>query len=171
MPAKPDDPQISDLVTYINDNVSSVDDKSILTLTMTDSHPEHAKAFLSQLVEATNANIKAKDSVSLDQYVTYLSNRIAHLDSVTQREPLTALLMTEERRLMLTHVNVPYAATPLDGPVIQPRSPFLKFEIGVLAGFTFGCLLALWQAFRPSRRQSISGRSEHTIKSSSTAVL
>jgi hypothetical protein len=66
---------------------------------------------------------------------------------VAQRTALDNLLLTEERRLMLTNVQVAYAATPLDGPNAVRASSAWKIGIGLAAGLSLGCIVALALAF------------------------
>lgn len=47
---------------------------------------------------------------------------------------------------MLTQVDVPYAASPLDGPNSTIQPPMQKFLICALGGIALGCALAFVRA-------------------------
>ena len=145
MPPAPDRPQIDDLVKYIKNRVTVTTEKtSSLTIISTEVRdPENGKQFLSRLVDAANQTIRNRDRADMRQYVDYLSNRLENLTAVAQRTALDNLLLTEERRLMLTNVQVAYAATPLDGPNAVRANSAWKIGTGLAAGFALGCIIAL----------------------------
>ena len=144
-PPSPEIPQIGDLVDYLRKNVTVTADRSssLTTITTTTTDPEKGKLFLSRLVDAANQSIRNRDRSDIREYVKYLSNRLEKLTAVEQRTALDNLLLTEERRLMLTEVQVAYAATPLDGPNATATTAISKIGMGLGAGFFLGILLAL----------------------------
>jgi hypothetical protein len=145
MPPAPDTPQVSDLVEYIKDTVTLTTEKtsSLTIISMESRDLERSKLFLTRLVDAANQTIRERDRADLTKYVDYVSNRIESLTAVAQRPALDALLLTEERRLMLTNVQVAYAATTLDGPNAVRSNAALKIAISVAAGFILGGVLAI----------------------------
>jgi hypothetical protein len=135
----------SDLASYIGDSVKIATDKTnIAHLTYANRDPQFAAEFLSMVQRTTADYLKEQDRRVLHQYVDYLSKEIAVTTSVEQRAALAALLLEQDRRLMLSNVNAPYAAAVLSGPDVAPRS----LAVGTLAvfmatGFVLGIALAL----------------------------
>jgi uncharacterized protein involved in exopolysaccharide biosynthesis len=145
MPPAPETPDIDTLVRFIKSNVTITAEKtsSLTTLSMEVRDPEKGKQFLTRLVDAANQTIRNRDRADMRQYVDYLSKRLETLTSVGQRSALDNLLLTEERRLMLTNVQVAYAATPIDGPNAIRANSAWKIGVGAGTGFALGCLIAL----------------------------
>ena len=123
--------------------------EGLLTLTMGSASPEFAKQFLSRLIVQANDYIKERDAESLRQYVDYLSAKLSNMENLSQREALQNLLLEQNRRLMLTRVNVPYAATPLDAPIAVTVSPIPIVIRWAAIGFIFGSIIALLAGFAP----------------------
>ena len=69
-----------------------------------------AAEFLSEVVQAANDYIKQQDQGINRQYVDYLARELATNANLSQHQALSDLLVQEERSLMLTGVNFPYAA-------------------------------------------------------------
>lgn len=132
-----------DLATYIDHNIVAVQLKktdSVMTLTYVDSNPQFAAQFLSQVVKAANDYVRAQSRETQKRYVEYLTSSAAQTTNVEQRQAIDNLLLQEERQLMMTEVDVPYAAQILDGPTITPVNRALKTiamftAIGMLLGF------------------------------------
>lgn len=145
MPPAPETPQINDLVRYIKDTVVLTTEKasSVTVLSMQAKDPVDGKRFLNRLVNEANQTIRERDRADLRQYVDYVSQRLENLTAVAQRPALDSLLQTEERRLMLTNVQVAYAATILDGPNTIRASSAWKIGVGAAAGLLLGCSIAL----------------------------
>jgi hypothetical protein len=61
-------------------------------------------------------------------------------------------LLQQERRLMMTEVDVPYAATIMDGPTVVPVNSALKtLLINGMLGFFLGIMIVLGRDFVPAR--------------------
>lgn len=148
-PPSPDMPQVDDLVKYLQTAISLTTDRftSVTTLTMTARDPQKGAQILNRLVDAANQSVRNRDRSNLRQYVDYLSKKLQDLSTVDQRSALDNLLLAEERRLMLTEVDVPYAAARLDGPNAVPTTAVAQIGIGLLGGFVLGSLIALFLQF------------------------
>jgi len=131
----------TELAQYIEGSVEVTVDKAnqVVRLNYQSPKPQFAAQFLTLLVQTTNDYIKSQDRVVLRQYVNYLANQASTATNVAQRDAIDQLLLQQERKLMLTEVDVPYAASVLDGPTILPVNKALKLiavygALGLIAG-------------------------------------
>lgn len=149
MPPAPEKPEINDLVKYLRDTVTITTEKasSVTVLSIQAKDPENGKLFLKRLVNEANQTVRERDRADLRQYVDYVTQRLENLTAVAQRAALDSLLLTEERRLMLTNVQVAYAATILDGPNATRSNSVWKTGVGLAVGLLLGCCIALIQEF------------------------
>jgi len=115
----------------------------IMIMTMSDSDQTLVVTFLSRLIDTTNNYLKDNDRQSLRQYVNYLSLKLQRLDIVAQRESLQSLLTEQSRRLMLTEVNVPYAAVALGTVNASLKNPLIKVLVLTVLSALFGALIAI----------------------------
>jgi hypothetical protein len=145
----------SDLANYISGRVTIEQNKknSIVILTYADPKPQFAAQFLFTVVKASNDYIKALNHDNERRYVAYLANTVTKTTNVEQRQTLDTLLLQHERQLMMTEVDVPYAATILEGPSVTPVNRVLKMLLvyGTI-GFVIGLLIAFFRR-RISRAQ------------------
>lgn len=148
----------TELAQYIYGSVDVTIDKAnqVVKLSYQSPKPEFAAQFLSLLVQTTNDYIKAQDRLVLRQYVDYLASQTAAATNVAQRDVLDQLLLQQERKLMLTEVNVPYAATVLDGPTVLPVNRALKLILAFGAlGLIVGALIALGGHYLAARLRDL----------------
>jgi len=141
----------SDLAGYIAGNVEISQNKknAIAILSYSDSKPERASQFLAAVVSSANDYIKRLNNENERRYVAYLADTVAKTTNVEQRQILDTLLLQHERQLMMTEVDVPYAATILEGPSVTPVNKVMKMLLAFAAlGFLIGLLVAL---FRPRK--------------------
>jgi hypothetical protein len=140
----------TELAQYIFGAVNVTIDKTsqVVRLDYQNSRPEFTAQFLNLLVQTTNDYIRAQDRAVVRQYVGYLANQATSATNVAQRDAIDQLLLQQERKLMLTEVNVPYAASVLDGPIVLPVNNVLK-KIAMYGGlgFVFGILIVLGKQF------------------------
>lgn len=144
-----------DLANYIADQVIVEQPKktdSVTLLTYTNRNPQFAAQFLSQVVKATNDYVRAQNRETQKHYVEYLSASAAQMTNVEQRQAIDTLLLQEERQLMMTEVDVPYAAQVLDGPTVSPVNHALK-TIAVFTGIglILGIAIAMCRDILPRR--------------------
>jgi len=148
----------TDLAQYIDGAVDVAIDKTnqVVKLSYEYPKPQFAAEFMTVLVRTTNDYIKEQDRIVLRQYVNYLANQAVQATNVAQRDAIDQLLLTQERKLMLTEVDVPYAANVLDGPTVLPRNKALKIiAIYGALGMILGGLIALGRHYlRFGGRQS-----------------
>ena len=118
----------TDLAQYITGEVVVTVDKSnsVVKLDYRSAKPKFAGQFLSLLINTTNDYIRIQDRSVLRQYVGYLSTQASEATNVAQRDAFDQLLLQQERKLMLSEVDVPYAAKILDGPTVLPINSGLK---------------------------------------------
>ena len=146
----------AELAQYIDGAVVVTIDKtnSIVKLDYQNPKPEFAKEFLGLLVKTTNDYIRIQDRGVLRQYVSYLSGQAAQATNVTQRDAFDQLLLQQERKLMLSEVDVPYAATTLDGPTALPLNTAVKkIAIFSVLGLLAGAFIALGSRYVRTRRR------------------
>jgi hypothetical protein len=135
-----------ELAQYVESQVIVTTDKTsqIVKLNYLSSKPEFAARFMSLLITTTNDYIRLQDRSVLRQYVGYLTNQASQATNVAQRDALDQLLLQQERKLMLSEVDVPYAATVLDGPTIAPMNSAIKrIVIYTMLGGIVGSLIVL----------------------------
>ena len=85
------------------------------------------------------------------QYVDYLSRQLGRDQNAGQRESLQDLLLEEQRNLMLTNVDTPYAADILDPPTVSSRGPTMKILIALGVGFLISFLVVAGRVLLRSR--------------------
>jgi hypothetical protein len=145
----------TELAQFIEGSVVPTIDKTspIVKLDFQSSKPEFARQFLGLVVKTTNDYIRIQDRNILRQYVSYLSSQAAQATNVAQRDAFDQLLLQQERKLMLSEVDVPYAATTLDGPTVLPLNTAVKkIAIFSFLGLVVGSLIALAVRYFRTRR-------------------
>ena len=151
-----------DLADNTNTNVVLTTDRTshILTLTMDSHDPKFAALYLNTLVQATNDYIKNQDLSAVRPFVDYLNAKLATTNlNLSQHEALVSLLVEQERRLMLSSVNVPYAASIQDGPNVTISNRAIRMLavdaiIGLLLGFAAGIGGHFWMNGKRARSEA-----------------
>jgi hypothetical protein len=150
----PDAPRTAvDLAEFTASRVTLTSDRTthILTLTMDADDPKFATLYLRTLVDATNAFVKGEDLSVVQPLVTYLNAKLATPNlNLAQHDALSALLVEQERRLMLSAVDVPYAASIHDGPNVSISNGAMRMLavdaiLGLVLGMALGIGLGLWK--------------------------
>lgn len=127
---------------------------SLVTLTFEYSKPDFAARFLAAVVTTTNDHIRIENREMQKRYVEYLSQSAAAATNVEQRQAIDTLLLQEERQLMLTEVDLPYAAKVLDGPTVVPVNHVLRtLVIYTFCGFVLGSVLTILLGSAFSKRR------------------
>jgi hypothetical protein len=146
---------MTDLVQYIESQVVATQLKktdSVYALTYKYRDPKFAAQFLAQVVKATNDYIRAQNRDAQERYVDYLSASAVKATNVEQRQAIDTLLLQEERQLMMTEVDTPYAAQILDGPTVTPVNNALKtIAIFTAIGLFFGMVIAVSRDLFPRK--------------------
>jgi hypothetical protein len=145
---------LDDLAAYVGGSVSVEPNKinSMVELRYTNRKPEFAAKFLSAVVKSTNDHIREQSRDTQKRYVEYLSNSAGKTANVEQRMAIDALLLQEERQLMMTEVDVPYAAKVLDGPIVKPVNDAKKTIVtNAFIGFVLGAILMLSRDLLPRK--------------------
>jgi hypothetical protein len=133
-------------VTITPDRVTHV-----LTLSMDSKNPKFAVRYLNVLVQAANDFNKERDRSTILPYVNYLHQKLATENlNLAQHDAFAGLLVEQERRLMLSSVDVPYAASIQDGPNITMSNKAVRMlavdvMLGLVLGFGAGWIWS-WQA-------------------------
>jgi uncharacterized protein involved in exopolysaccharide biosynthesis len=145
---------VVDLAQYNSGAVAVTKDKTsgLVTLSYYNRDPKFAADYLGKIVRTTNDYIREQDHAAMRNMVDYVSHRIATNTNIDQRTALDSLLLQQERRLMMTEVDAPYAATILDGPVVTPLNTVLRTTL--LNGFLFlliGLAIVLFRGLIPQR--------------------
>jgi hypothetical protein len=145
---------IEDLSVYLSGAVVAEENKNnaMVLVRYTSRKPEFAAEFLSSVIKSTNDYIRAQSRETQKRYVEYLSNSAAKTANVEQRMAIDTLLLQEERQLMMTEVDIPYAAKVLDGPRITPINDGLKIiAINAIMGLILGTIMAACRDFLPRK--------------------
>jgi len=144
----PDSPRTAkDLANYTEANVVITSDRitHVLMLSMESRDPKFATFYLQALVQATNDFIRQEDRSTIQPYVDYLNKKLSTSLNVAQRDALSNILLDQERRLMLSSVSVPYAASIQDGPNVDISNKARRMLavdgfLGLALGLGFGVL-------------------------------
>lgn len=149
----------TDLADYIGYRIVVTQIKkadAVYSLTYTNRDPKTAAQFLTLVVKATNDYIRAQNREMQERYVDYLTTSAAKATNVEQRQAIDTLLLQEERQLMMTEVDIPYAAKILDGPTVAPANhglrviaicTFLGLMIGLIAAMSRNMLPHKWRVW------------------------
>jgi hypothetical protein len=125
---------------------------SVNSLTYINRDPQFAAQFLVLVVSATNDFVRAQSRETQKRYVDYLSASAAKTANVEQRQAIDTLLLQEERQLMMTEVDIPYAAQILDGPTVTPVNRALKtIAAYTVIGLLLGVIIALARDMLPRK--------------------
>jgi hypothetical protein len=142
------------LATYIAQSVLNQQNKqnSIVVITYTHRKPEFAAEFLSRVVQETNNLIRRQDRDNQRHYVQYLTEAATRSTNVEQRQALDTLLLQQERQLMMTEVDAPYAVRVLEGPNVKPVNAVLKtLALDTLVGIIIGIGLVMCRNLIPRK--------------------
>ncbi len=155
----PDSPRTPlDLANYTAGNVTITPDRTthILTLSMDAKDPKAAVRYLNVLVWATNDFIREKDRSTILPYVDYLHQKLATSNlNLAQHDAFSSLLVDEERRLMLSSVDVPYAASIQDGPNVAMSNKAVRMlAVDVMLGLVLGFGAGWIWSWRAEKRRS-----------------
>jgi hypothetical protein len=146
---------VTDLAQYIEGQVIAAKLKktdSVNTLTYVNRNPQFAAQFLALVVKTTNDYIRAQNREIQKRYVDYLSASAAKTTNVEQRQAIDTLLLQEERQLMMTEVDIPYAAQILDGPTVTPVNRALKIiAVYTAFGFILGIVISISRDLLPRK--------------------
>ena len=155
----PDAPRTAlDLAENTANQVTITPDRTthILTLSMDSKEPKFAVRYLNVLVLATNDFIREKDRSSILPYVDYLHQKLATENlNLAQHDAFAGLLVEQERRLMLSSVEVPYAASIQDGPNITMSNKAVRMlAVDVMLGLVLGFGAGWIWSWRAEKRRS-----------------
>lgn len=151
----------TDLANFTESEVVLSSDRTthILTLTMDAKDPEFASHYLRTLVQATNDFIKKEDLSTVRPIMAYLNAKLATNLNLAQHDALASLLVEQERRLMLSSVDLPYAASIQDGPNVSPSNGALRMLagdsiVGLVLGLAIGMIRGIWVTRKRARSGS-----------------
>ena len=152
----PDSPRTPlDLANYTEGNVFLTSDRTthVLTLSMESRDPKFATFYLKALVQATNDFIRQEDRAAIVPYVNYLNRKLATDLNVAQRDALSNILLDQERRLMLSSVSVPYAASIQDGPNVTISNKARRMLIvDAFLGLVIGLGIGVFRSLRAGKK-------------------
>ena len=118
---------------------------SIRELSYSHPDPEAAKTFLAAIHQAADTRIRANVRNAATQRIAYLNQKLETTRNQIHRQSLTDLLLEQERALMLTAIDQPYAASIIEPPAAHYKptwpSRTLVLFAGVLLGALFGFIL------------------------------
>jgi hypothetical protein len=143
-----------DLAAYNEGAVEKEESKtnSLVKLRFNHDNPGFAAYYLSQLVKTANDYVRGQNRETRHTYVNYIREAISKNTNVDQRQILDQLLLQEERQLMMTEVDAPYAASVLDGPTVTPVNKVLRtLLIDSFAGLLIGAAIAIGSNHLPRR--------------------
>lgn len=106
------------LASYIDQNVTlePVGASSLRRLQYWHPNPDMGKAFIQMIHAQTDSFIRAAIKAGAQERVQYLSAKMQEAVHPEHRKALTELLLEQERLLMLSSIEQPYAATIIEPP-------------------------------------------------------
>lgn len=131
-----------DITSYLNRNLrqEELEVPNTYKLSVFYRDKETAKAILVGLIDATNHVMLEFDKDDAENSEGYLLNKLQSSDVTLaeQRMALTSILVTQEQKLLLLHMNKYYVAKPIDYVTVS-NSPVwpdtrLIFVIGLIIG-------------------------------------
>ncbi|HET7086139.1 MAG TPA: hypothetical protein VFI23_15290 [Rhizomicrobium sp.] len=143
-----------DLALYLGNSITIESNKlnSMVSLQYINRKPDLAAQHLALVVKAANDYIRAQSRETQRRYVEYLTQSAAKATNVEQRQAIDTLLLQEERQLMMTEVDVPYAAKILDGPTVAPvNKAFKTIAIYTIIGLFLGLVISMARDLLPQR--------------------
>ena len=130
----------------------------MLTLQVQTEDRTFAKQFLVTIYNEGNQYVRLIDTRRAQKFAAFVEDRFRSENSRALQDALGTLLVNQERFLMVTSVDLPYAVQLIDGPIstVSPTSPNTKLlrEIGLgvgLAGSIF--VILVWEAVAAERRR------------------
>jgi LPS O-antigen subunit length determinant protein (WzzB/FepE family) len=118
------------------------------------SDAKDAQNILKALYEHADGLLRERAAERSTKQLEYLRGKIAEVANLEHRQAVVELMSQEERKLMLSKVNLPYAAQIVAGPSLPlyPTSPkaATAAALGALGGLGIGAALALWRDRRRS---------------------
>jgi len=145
---------VPELAAYITGAIGKEQNKqnAIVMLSYTNRKRDFSAEFLKRVVEETNNYIRALNRSNQRRYVQYLAVAAARSTNVEQRQAIDSLLLQQERQLMMTEVEGPYAAQILDGPNVAPVHGITKtLAIYTFLGILLGVFITLGRRYLPRR--------------------
>jgi hypothetical protein len=123
--------------------IQSADESNSLELDIEFQDRELASQLLQRIFVEGNEVVRLLDTRRAEKFAGYVENRFTRETNTSLQDAMLTLLMTQERFLMMTRVDLPYAANLLDGPNAseRPTSPKLLLMTAVGALFGFGLML------------------------------
>lgn len=145
---------VIDLAQFNTGAIAVTKDKAtgLVTLSYFNPNPKFAADYLTLVLKTTNDYMREQDRATQRNMVEYVARRISTNTNVEQRQALGNLMLQQERRLMMTEVDAPYAATILDGPTVIPLNTVLRTTM--LSGFFYmmiGMAAVLFRDLVPKR--------------------
>jgi len=114
----------------------------MVTISMTSSDPEMAKKILIAAHEETNAVLRSMVARHASQQVNYLQTKLAGVTVADYRAALLQILSAQEKTLMLTQTDAPFAADIVSPPTSSQRPssprPLLYVAISAAIGALIG---------------------------------
>jgi hypothetical protein len=158
-------PDAEDLQVLIEKNlqVRRLNQPGFYQLLFKASSPETATVFLEKLYAAADTTLKDRERTRVEARISYLERKIQQVNISEYRQTLLALLSQEEKKLLATVADLPYAADVLAHAQAErrPSSPnIVAILVGMaLLGLAFGAAIVAWLENRRAlgeRRDSIS---------------
>ncbi len=119
---------VIDLAQFNAGAIGVTKDKAtgLVTLSFQHPNPNFAADYLKLVLTTANDYMREQDRSTQRNMVEYVARRLSTSTNVEQHQSLSNLMLQQERRLMMTEVNAPYAATILDGPTVMPLNTVLR---------------------------------------------
>lgn len=138
------------LRSYLKDNVKTSKgvETPVFTVSFDHRSPEFARKLLTQLWQAADDHVRARDKARAEASIAHLSHRLDTETRLEHRAVLAAALGEQERVLMMAAAESPYAAEMVEDAFVsrKPVSPNVGLTLAgaLFFGLLAGCLLVLF---------------------------
>lgn len=140
-----------------NLGVSKVSTTEMVRMTYKDRDPERALALLKGIIADSDNLIRIDAASRAAEQADYLRGRLAQTTIEEYRDTLLKLLAEQEQTLMLTQSSLPFAAEPVQQPIVDRvpnKRPVLYALIAAVVGFSFSAFIAIVvESWRAGRRR------------------
>lgn len=126
--------------------------KAIVAISMTHEDPAFANDFLAALSDTSDDIVRARMVARSQEYIAYLTTRLATVTLAEHRSKLADSLSEQERTLMLASSGLPFAAESFGDPAATRRPTAPRPGLVLAGALVFGLLVGIATALFVERR-------------------
>ncbi len=134
-------PSTKSLAEYLGDKlgISEIAKTGMRRITFQHEDSEFAVQLLRWIHEESDQLIREETQERTTRQIEYIERKLATVRITEHRQSLTLLLSDQEKQMMMTQVDLPFAARIIDPPTVSEMptwpKPFLFLVLAAMAGF------------------------------------